>query len=472
MSSKHNSGGGWKGPRRLPSVREKLSGFVQRGRGLAKKTTLSVLGEPRERPSLDESQKAFPRVQVQDFGTSSLEIDLQSLEAFRIAPGEEEEEDKQAEQPKRKSEVKSSATPIADLFARKAAAVEPVAPVNASFNKSSASLISSYNPRRILAEERQPEKSSSNTAQQPSEVLTVRIVNSSHAQPHTSKPWPPPEAPRAVGPIRTQRVSAITSDSKQPGSIQIHHEPRRAAFAPSRLTSITTSGPISRARQHDNFVAEQQKAENRYSTPISLPSSTTPANPPPAGPVQTDRRRSWQPSPSPSPSLPPSASAPYRNAVPNRRASSRLPADRLGWIKELEEGKKNRPTINSDLPVLRTMQGSVADKLARFESKQMQAHMAPMTRSNSTKSRTSSIADTTFSSYGGVATTRSSLDSHRTSSVFSHYDDSFREKMELIAAGPKSEGVEEKPVLTKVTTSFMSVERRTKQACIEKPQEV
>ncbi|GKT95359.1 hypothetical protein Ct61P_13209 [Colletotrichum tofieldiae] len=122
------------------------------------------------------------------------------------------------------------------------------------------------------------------------------------------------------------------------------------------------------------------------------------------------------------------------------------------------------------------MQGGVADKLAKFESKQQQQQQqqVPLTRSNSTRSRTSSVADT-FSSFGGMATTRSSLDSHRTSSVFSHYDDSFREKMELITGNANrmaADENEEKPALTRVTSTFVSVERRYRQACVDKAQAV
>ncbi|KAF9878366.1 hypothetical protein CkaCkLH20_04404 [Colletotrichum karsti] len=455
MSSKRNSGD-WAAPRRLPSVREKLSGFVRRGRGLAKKTTLSMLGE-RERPSLDESQKAFPRVQVQDFGTSCLDIDLQSLEAFRIAPekkGQEAEDEKPPQS-------KSSTTPIADMFAKRTTTIEPVT-VNPSLNKSSPSLLaaSETKPTGVPSEKRRPGHAPSLAAPSSNSASIVTIVNSSHAQPHSSRPWPPP----AAAPTGTQSTISSNQSKTQ------FREPRRAVFASSRPAPAATPESTARPRQNAAVVAEQNRAEKRHSTPTSLPSSNPATNKEPTEPVTSDRRRSWQPSPCPS--LPPSASAPYRNGgIPSRRASSRLPADRLGWIKELEEGRKNRPTINSDLPVLKTMQGGVADKLARFESKQMQTQLAPMTRSNSTRSRTSSVADTTFSSYG-MATARSSLDSHRTSSVFSHYDDSFREKMELIAGGPNREGTEEKPSLTKVTASFVSVERRAKQACVDKPQEV
>ncbi|KZL84242.1 hypothetical protein CI238_09922 [Colletotrichum incanum] len=476
MSSKRKSGD-WADPRRLPSVREKLSGFVRRGRGLAKKTTLSVLGEPRhERASLDESHKVLPRVQVQDFGTSSLDIDLQTLEAFRIAPQPEKEPEQQ------KPQRTSSTTPIADMFTRKATTIVPATVNDSSLRESSPSLkASSVNkPGRVPAEERRPGLASSHTAHVSSSAVNVTIINSSHTQSHT-RPWPPPETPRAVLPIRTQVPT--TSDSKQPNRAQLR-EPRRVAFVPSSPAPITMPEPITRPRQTADAVVRPQRlpqnAGKRHSTPTAMPSLATVPNSLPAEDTRTDRRRSWQPAPTsrpsgmPTPSAPPSASAPWRG-LPNRRASARLGTDRLGWIRELEEGKKNRSTISGDLPVLRTMQGGVADKLARFESKQQQQQQqAPLTRSNSTRSRTSSVADT-FSSIGGMATTRSSLDSHRTSSVFSHYDDSFREKMELITGNANrmaADDNEEKPALTRVTSTFVSVERRYRQACVDKAQAV
>ncbi|TQN65505.1 hypothetical protein CSHISOI_09961 [Colletotrichum shisoi] len=595
MSSKRNSGD-WTvvstmtppaASRRPASVREKLSGFVRRGRGLAKKTTMSVLGESRhERPSLDESlhPKVLPRVQVQDFGTSSLDIDLLSLEAFRDVqqPEEkkkkEEEEEAEKQQKKPQRTTSSSTTPIADMFARKAAttttttsAIAPTAravvdQLPSSLDTSSPSLYSPSvrKPARAPTEERRPGPAApasgagagathhhhaAHTAHSStsSPAVTVTIISSStHVQTHNPRPWPPPATSRTVAPARVQPVPAA-EDSKPPARVQLR-EPRRAAFtpaAPAAAPVTATPGPLlARPRQHAGaaVVAEQQRltphhhhhhhhhecqnAEmKRHSTPtaMSLLSSTlaspstatTPAapNPPPAEIPRTDRRRSWQPAPTsapsaaaaaaaaaataaptPRPSAPPSASAPWRG-IPSRQTSVRLGVDRLAWIRELEAGKKNRSSVNGDLPVLKTMQGSVADKLARFESKQQEQQQQllqkpplqglPLTRSNSTRSRPSSIADT-FSSYGGggggvgggVATTRSSLDSHRASSVFSHYDDSFREKLELITgkagreADEERKGEEERPPLTRVTSTFVSVERRRKQACVDKAQPV
>ncbi|WQF88445.1 hypothetical protein CDEST_13459 [Colletotrichum destructivum] len=579
MSSKRNSGD-WTvvstmttpaASRRPASVREKLSGFVRRGRGLAKKTTMSVLGESRhERPSLDESlhPKVLPRVQVQDFGTSSLDIDLLSLEAFRDVQQPEKKKEAEEQQKKPQRTTSSSTTPIADMFARKAATttnttttttIAPSAPavvdqLPPSLDTSSPSRYSPpvRKPARAPTQERRPGPAAPASAaasaagagaahhhtahaahsSTSSPAVTVTIISSSsHVQTHNPRPWPPLATSRTVAPTRVQPVPAA-EDSKPPARVQLR-EPRRAAFTPAAPTGApvtATPGPfLARPRQHAGAfaVAEQQRLtphqhherqsaeKKRHSTPtamLSLSSTSassstaaTPAgpNPSPAEIPRTDRRRSWQPAPTlapsaaaaaahmPRPSAPPSASAPWRG-IPNRQTSVRLGADRLAWIRELEAGKRNRSSVNGDLPVLKTMQGSVADKLARFESRQQEQQQQqqqlqkpplqglPLTRSNSTRSRPSSIADT-FSSYGGGggggATTRSSLDSHRASSVFSHYDDSFREKLELITgkAGREADEdkkEEEKPPLTRVTSTFVSVERRRKQACVDKAQPV
>ncbi|KAK1707528.1 hypothetical protein CaCOL14_011544 [Colletotrichum acutatum] len=496
----------WKGPRRLPSVKEKLSSFVRRGREKAKKTTLSVLGESRqERPSLDESMKALPRVQVSDFGTSSLEIDLQSLEAFRIAPSQPARSTEQAKQVKKTSSRTSTMTPIADMFARRATTAALSTVDMRTLNKSSPSLLTSVASSKP-AEARRPGQAPSMssrstvvaTAAAPSTASSVIIINNSSTgqpQSHTSKPWPPPETPRtAAAPIRTQSSTASTSTSNQPNKLPLREPPRRAAFVPAYVPSraapiVTPVEPVIRPHhQNSDTVARQQRlqhnTEKRHSNPSGMPSSSTTTTTAPAPNklllaeiVNTDRRRSWQPAPTSVPSAagtptssgPPSASAPWRgrdlDGSSSKRASSRIASDRLAWIRELEEGKKKKSTINGDLPVLRNMQGSVADKLAKFEQQkqQQQIQQIPLTRSNSTRSRISSVADTTFSSYNGPATARSSLDTCRTSSVFSHYDDSFREKMEIITGAANKtadEENEEKPALNKVTATFVPIEKK------------
>ncbi|KAK2031626.1 hypothetical protein LX32DRAFT_613252 [Colletotrichum zoysiae] len=511
MSSKRDSSD-WTSLRRLPSVREKLSSsFVRLGRGLSRKKTMSTLGEhpdEQQRPSMDASIKSgFPRVQVQDFGTSTLDIDLQALEAFRSVaqpPPQQQQQRPRTRQDKgvqkQKQKPPPTSTPIADMFSSKRSSILEPTSGNASprtkpsshaksplaksslanpssssddkpslakpsVNKPSPSpnaAASFINKAGRAADGRRPGRGPQRAAAPPPGPV-VTIISSDHAQPQPAKPWPPPMNPRASAPIRTRVLT--TSDARQPGRLQLGEPPRAGAAGAA--------------------------ADKRHSTPGSLS----------VGTAQTDhRRRSWQqapPSGTSTSSGPPSASAPWRSAV-DRQTSARLATDRLSWIRELEQGGKNKQTISSDLTVLKTVRGSVADKLAKFESKQQQQQLQqlpPLTRSNSTRSRPSSIADT-FTSYGGATTTRSSLDSHRPSSVFSHYDDSFREKMEFIAgnanrktdedgngnsnsnnnsssSSSSSSSNEEKPAaLTRVTSAFVSVDKVYKPACVDKPQEV
>ncbi|KAK1579579.1 uncharacterized protein LY79DRAFT_672374 [Colletotrichum navitas] len=511
MSTKRDSVD-WAGLRRLPSVREKLSGFVRLRHGLSRKKTMSTLGEHQdERPSIDDSIKSgFPRVQVQDFGTSTLDIDLQALEAFRNVPQPQQTRtrpDKSAQKQKPPTTA-SSTTPIADMFSKRSSILEPTSgnasprtkpssqaksplansslanssddkksslakssAAKPSLNKASPSTNASSANKAgrpaAAADGRRPGHAPSRSTNASGPVVTVKIISSDHAEPQPAKPWPPPMAPRASAPIRTRVLT--TSDARQPGKLQLR-DPPRAAYAPSSAGPVAAAEPIARYRQQ--VVAAVAEADKRFSTPSTTPGSLS------VGSNRTDRRRSWQQAPSSgvsTPSGPPSASAPWRNAV-DRQTSARLATDRLSWIRELEQGKKNS-TISSDLTVLKTVRGSVADKLAKFESKQQQQQLPPLTRSNSTRSRPASIADT-FSSYGGITTGRSSLDSHRPSSVFSHYDDSFREKMEVIAgnanrkADEDSNEEKEKPALTQVKSAFVSVDKGYRPACVDKPQQV
>ncbi|KAI9167915.1 hypothetical protein HJFPF1_04056 [Paramyrothecium foliicola] len=169
----------------------------------------------------------------------------------------------------------------------------------------------------------------------------------------------------------------------------------------------------------------------------------------------TDRIQQWQkPSVSRSSSAaqtqPPSvhATAPLQSAAPVRRLSARggVANNRLAWIKELEE--KRSAGVNRDLVVLKKQAGSVSDKLAMFETKQTlaapQARLPPLTRTNSTNRFSGAGYESIFSaeSNTGSASQRTSIDTVRTnqreSSVMSHFDDSFREKLETLmgSSGP------------------------------------
>ncbi|KAF9767129.1 hypothetical protein IL306_000358 [Fusarium sp. DS 682] len=122
------------------------------------------------------------------------------------------------------------------------------------------------------------------------------------------------------------------------------------------------------------------------------------------------------------------------------RANSKRPgalSDRLAWIKKLEEKDNSKP--NNDLTVLQKRAGSVSDKLAMFEKKNLSVTSASSKRlqapaRNPSSQYSASVRESIFSADGSAyaPSPRTSMDTTRTSSVMSYYDDSFREKLESI----------------------------------------
>ncbi|KAF5024550.1 hypothetical protein F66182_3313 [Fusarium sp. NRRL 66182] len=123
-------------------------------------------------------------------------------------------------------------------------------------------------------------------------------------------------------------------------------------------------------------------------------------------------------------------------------------SDRLAWIQKLEERGDAKPS--QDWAALQKRSGSVSDRLAMFEKKNLSA-AAPAKRlvsSTRTTSATYSITgrDSIFSadSNASAPSARTSIDTARTntrvSSVMSYYDDSFREKLETLV-GQEPEAV-------------------------------
>jgi hypothetical protein len=141
-------------------------------------------------------------------------------------------------------------------------------------------------------------------------------------------------------------------------------------------------------------------------------------------------------------------------------------SDRLSWIKNLEEKNNDRP--NKDLAQLPKRAGTVSDKLAMFEKKNMsgtankQHLLAPTRTYSSSHSSTHSSSynsargrESIFStdSNANVSSTRTSIDTtHRTSSVMSYYDDTFRQKLESL--------VGQEPVATEGETEETKVEEK------------
>ncbi|RBR18874.1 uncharacterized protein FIESC28_05796 [Fusarium coffeatum] len=190
-------------------------------------------------------------------------------------------------------------------------------------------------------------------------------------------------------------------------------------------------------------------------TKTETTSTTTPQDEPQPRVSQSIPRKPVAPAPAPTAMQPPSTTTttnnnnsdtPYSTSVTRLKPKqpSKL-SDRLSWIKNLEEKNNDRP--NKDLAELPKRAGSVSDKLAMFEKKNMTAankqHLLAPTRTYS--SSHSSTYSSTYNSARGresifstdsnpaVSSTRTSIDTtHRASSVMSYYDDSFRQKLESL----------------------------------------
>jgi hypothetical protein len=133
------------------------------------------------------------------------------------------------------------------------------------------------------------------------------------------------------------------------------------------------------------------------------------------------------------------------SSTPARRVSpiGGVTSNRLAWIRELEEKKSGK--VNDEPHGIKNSGGSVADKLAMFESKKTASapplRLPPMSRSNSTSRSSAAGVESVFSTSSNVATvsSRTSTDTarsnHRSSSVMSYYDESFFKKMESVVGG-------------------------------------
>ncbi|KAM0541577.1 hypothetical protein ACHAPJ_013179 [Fusarium lateritium] len=132
---------------------------------------------------------------------------------------------------------------------------------------------------------------------------------------------------------------------------------------------------------------------------------------------------------------------PQSTSVP--RVKAKQPGnwnDRLAWIRKLEEKGDARP--NKDLGGLPKRAGTVSDKLAMFEKKNLSSaaprRLQPPTRTNSGSHCSATGRESIFSADSNASgpSPRTSIDTTRTnnrdSSVMSHYDDSFREKLETL----------------------------------------
>ncbi|CAJ2509550.1 Uu.00g145760.m01.CDS01 [Anthostomella pinea] len=265
-------------------------------------------------------------------------------------------------------------------------------------------------------------------------------------------------------------TSFVTDQVRKPKSLRQEHSPHNNITAAEKTTTpVTVSrkplrsevSPItpklsvpSQLRPRERAIVDTSNRHSMHavatspSDPVAAAKTTVPGSRS-ASAMPLGRIQAWQKSVTSAPSSRSTTGSasnpavPSTGTIPARKASTRGVGNRLAWIRELEEKKSSE--ANKDLGVLKKQAGSVSDRLAMFESKQgrgpspvLPSRLPPLSRTNSTTSRLSSVALESGSSVNGntTSTPRTSIDtarsSHRTSSVMDNYDDSFREKMECL----------------------------------------
>ncbi|KAH7322708.1 hypothetical protein B0I35DRAFT_426294 [Stachybotrys elegans] len=337
-----------------------------------------------------------------------------------------------------------SAAPIAYLFTNKSALGLSLSPEKPQPpQESSTNLRQSTAPSVMESKTISHRRSANFTSYRESEISGSILDRGRPVEPrHFLSEWPKkPEAP-----LLSAHVESATSQSLTPISIR----DVRIHTAKSEQPAQPEVAPV---------VKKRPTARHSMLAAVPAPSPPEPAPVPETRPTvgqrsvsstPVDRIKAWQKTVTPSPSPAPSGSSTDSTAAPTsvmgppaKKPSTRgVASDRLAWIRELE-GKKSS-SVNSGVPAKKTL-GSVSDRLAMFEKKQTLAtpptqRLPPLTRSNSTTSRLSwGAMDSTASVNGNAAaaTPRTSIDtarsSHRPPSIMSHYDESFREKLESIA---------------------------------------
>ncbi|KAL4728204.1 hypothetical protein ACLX1H_004945 [Fusarium chlamydosporum] len=242
-----------------------------------------------------------------------------------------------------------------------------------------------------------------------------------------------------ASPSSFQESSPWTAEHRRRSTIRIvSRSPTRADETKTDTTSTTTTQdePEPRVSQSIPRKPVGQAAPSTTPTPTSTPSTNTDPDTPSYS-TSVTRLKPKQP--------------------------SKL-SDRLSWIKNLEEKSADRP--NKDLAELPKRAGTVSDKLAMFEKKNMSAankqHLLAPTRTYS--SSHSSTYSSSYNSARGresifstdsnanVSSTRTSIDTtHRTSSVMSYYDDTFRQKLESLVGQEPAAAEQEEAEATKTT---------------------
>lgn len=490
---------------------QKLSGFMRHGSTKNRKVSPSQpvqnVGDIDRRSVFklgrNSSYKA-PSATETTFEFKPLEVDISKLESMRLAEGwlEQEPPPKKPdpEQLKKKPLPKpppSSSTPIADLFASKAE-------FDSGLSLSTRRHTHLFLDRAVAAAAGGGSSTSSNDAQtiarkpvptSPAPTTTTTKTTATTTEPTRQPPaahqatYSILERGRPVEPkdvIPAEPVAALPTES--PSSIAQKRRSLQSSQSNAGPGTSWSSAPKPTAggldQRHSLSAAPvaasttgRIEAGESASRPTTRSASANPL----------DRIQAWQKSITTAPMAPPPSNAigtPQASA-PVRKVSPRgLAGNRLAWIRELEEKKSN--DLRKDIGVLKKQAGGVSSKLAMFENKGSNSssaaptsnpRMPPLSRSNSTTSRMSSVGlkSTTTNQDNATATPRTSIDTtrssvHRNSGVMSYYDDSFREKMEGLVSQLAEKDDDEKnkaapaPRKRRITASFVSVEGGRKAA--------
>ncbi|KAF5577616.1 hypothetical protein FPCIR_12018 [Fusarium pseudocircinatum] len=219
--------------------------------------------------------------------------------------------------------------------------------------------------------------------------------------------------------LRTATIRLVPNESliTNPTTPSVKESPRWTAEREARLAMPPPPRPLNTSPIDSSSTATPSKAIQIPRNPQLALKRPTSLGPPPKA-----------------------TESPSEPQTPLSRVNSKRPGaltDRLAWMRKLEEKDTTKP--NNDLTALQKRAGSVSDKLAMFEKKNLSVTSSTTKRlqlpaRNTSSQYSASVRESIFSADGSAyaPSPRTSMDTARTSSVMSYYDDSFREKLESI----------------------------------------
>lgn len=431
----------------FPNLKKRLSTLVQETsfRGFKKFTKPTPDSQPqptsKEHPEGKNNIPAKARESLLDDSVlgdfKPFDIDLNALESFRLS---ESQIDGQRQD-------QASSTPIANNFTCNSSQTER-APQSEHEHFGS-------NPDTLPKFETRTESALLGRVSMDAKILCSETRNLQTQDPLNFQI--PPDQHREARPSRTYVIQPQSANPSDKTKITPRHEVKAVSLLkpvdssehPTTRNLSETIERLNSNKRHSMPPSISNELANRRSV-VDIKESLTQRS------VSSpqERRLSLQPTS-------PVAAPPSIQAVPIR-TSSRL-SDRLAWIRELEEGKNNSKNLGRDFG-MKNIQGGIADKLAKFESKQLSGSL---TRTNSTISRISSVDNYGIeSSHVSIKSRASTVDtSNRASSVFTNFDDSFRGKMEMLAGTladrTQEESTGKEKPQSKVSSKFIPVTATT-----------